>query len=324
MAMILEQFEVRRPAHAILRRAITDQPVTFGRALTNDIVLDDPFVDAHHAMLVVEPDGALVLTDLGSVNRLELLGTGRVDRVALVPGVVVRMGRCSFRVRDSAEEVPEAMPLPGNSALAHSRLEDRRWTIGVLGAVALVSAWSTWNASTTRDGAVETLLMSVVALLLVAGWAGFWALVSRLVTRRPSFLVHATIGGLTWLALLVTGWFRGWADFLWPMVWTMFAWVEVGLMVVVMLFAIVTHLEYASNLPARRRWAGVLWGVVGMTVFGGAIRALQDERFSDVPEYSAEIRLLPARLIPAGTIAEFNRATMAAQKEADAAVSGPE
>lgn len=324
MAMILEQFEARRPEHAILRRAVTDQPVTFGRALTNDVVLDDPFVDAHHAMLVVEPDGALVLTDLGSVNRLELVGTGRVDRVALVPGVIVRIGRCNFRVRDSAEEVPDAMPLPGAAVLAHSRLEDRRWAAGLVAIVALVSGWSTWNASTTRDGAVETLMMAVVALLLVAAWAGFWALIGRLVTRRPSFLVHAAIGSLTWLGLLLGAWLRGWAEFLWPMVWTMFGPVELGFGVVVMLFAIVTHLEYASNLPARRRWSGVLWALVGMTVFGGAVRTLQDDRFSDVPEFSSELRLLPANMIPASTIAEFSRATIAAQKEADAAVSGPE
>lgn len=324
MALILEQFEPRRPEHAILRRVIDQPAITIGRALDNDVVLDDPFVDGHHACLVTEPDGTLVLTDLGSVNLLELIGTGRVTRVALVPGVIVRLGRCNFRVRDSAEEVPDAVPLPGAAVLVHSKLEDRRWSLGIVFAVLIGTAWSTWNSSTTRDGAVDTLMMAMLALIMLSAWAGVWALVGRLITRRPSFPVHVAIGGLTWLGIGAADWLRGWAEFLWPMVWSLFGWLELGLVVIVLIFAIVTHLEYATHLPARRRWSGILWATLATFVLSGAFSALQEDRFSDVPEYSPEIRLLPAPAIPAGTIAEFNRATMAAQKEADRAASAPE
>ena len=324
MALILEQFEPRRPEHAVLRRVIDQPAITIGRALDNDVVLDDPFVDGHHACLVTEPDGTLVLTDLGSVNLLELVGTGRVTRVALVPGVVVRLGRCNFRVRDSSEEVPDAMPLMSAGVLVHSKLEDRRWSLVLVIAVLLSTAWGTWNASTTRDGAAEALLVSLFAVILLSAWAGVWALVGRLITRRPSFAVHVAIGGLAWLGAGMADWLRGWAEFLWPMVWQWFGWVQLGLVAVVLIFAVVTHLEYATHLPARRRWSGVLWATAVVAMLSGAFSALQEDRFSDVPDYSPEIRLLPATRIPAGTIAEFNRATMAAQKEADRAASAPE
>jgi hypothetical protein len=108
------------------------------------------------------------------------------------------------------------------------------------------------------------------------------------------------------------------------MVWSLFGWVELGLVGVVLIFAIVTHLEYATHLPARRRWSGVLWATLATVLVSVAFNGLQDDRFSDVPAYSPEIRLLPAGKIPAGTIAEFNRATMAAQKAADRAASAPE
>jgi hypothetical protein len=324
MALILEQFESRRPEHAIMRRLIDRPAITIGRALDNDVVLDDPFVDGHHACLVTEPDGALVLTDLGSVNLLELVGTGRVTRVALVPGVVVRLGRCSFRVRDSAEDVADAVPLPGAAVLMHSKLEDRRWSLALVLTVLATTAWSTWNASTTRDGAVETLLIALLAIIMLSAWAGIWALVGRLVTRRPAFAIHVAIGGLAWLGIGAADWLRGWAEFLWPTVWSLFGWVELGLVVVVLIFAIVAHLEYATHLPGRRRWSGVMWATLGVFMLSGAFQALQDERFSDVPAYSEEIRLLPARVIPAGTISEFNRATMAAQKAADRAASASE
>lgn len=324
MALILEQFEPRRPERVLLRRAIEEKELTIGRALDNDVVLDDPFVDAHHARVAVEPDGAVVLTDLGSVNRLELVGTGRVTRVALVGGVVVRIGRSNFRVRDSAEEVPEAVPLASVSALAHSKIEDRRYGLGAITAVVIATAWSTWNASTTRDGAVETLLLAVLALILLSTWAGIWALIGRSITQRPAFRVHATIGALAWLGVMAADVLRGWSEFLWPRVWSRFGWMELGLVVVIMVFALVAHLEYATHLPARRRWTGVLWATAVTFVLSGAFSALQDERFSDVPEYSGEIRLMPPGMIPASTIGEFSRATTAAQKEADRAVSAPE
>jgi hypothetical protein len=227
-------------------------------------------------------------------------------------------------VRDSAEEVPDAVPLPGAAVLMHSKLEDRRWSLALVVIVLLSTAWSTWNSSTTRDGAAETLLLAMLAVIALSAWAGIWALVGRLITRRPSFPVHVAIGSLAWLGIGAADWLRGWAEFLWPIVWSLFGWGELVLVSVVLIFAVVTHLEYATHLPARRRWSGVLWATLTTVVLSGAFSALQEERFSDVPEYSPEIRLLPASRIPAGTVAEFNRATMAAQKEADRAASAPE
>src|SRR6185369_14452590 len=94
---------------APVRHRITALPLTVGRALTNDIILDDPYIDAEHARIVLGDDGVLRIDDLGSVNGLRTNGS-KVDRVVTVhAGDEVRIGRTTLRFRDVNELVAPAL-----------------------------------------------------------------------------------------------------------------------------------------------------------------------------------------------------------------------
>ena len=43
-------------------------PLSLGRALDNDVVIDDPFVAAHHAVLDLNEEGELMLSVGESIN----------------------------------------------------------------------------------------------------------------------------------------------------------------------------------------------------------------------------------------------------------------
>jgi pSer/pThr/pTyr-binding forkhead associated (FHA) protein len=69
--------------------------ISIGRALTNDLILDDVRISRLHAR-IDRDDKSLTLTDLGSANGTRVNGTP-IDQVVLVPGDRVEMGDHELR-----------------------------------------------------------------------------------------------------------------------------------------------------------------------------------------------------------------------------------
>lgn len=62
-----------------------------------EIPIDDEKISGHHAQFEVDNKGQFVLNDLESSNGI-LLGNRRVKKISMIPGMVFRLGRTSFRV----------------------------------------------------------------------------------------------------------------------------------------------------------------------------------------------------------------------------------
>jgi pSer/pThr/pTyr-binding forkhead associated (FHA) protein len=102
-------------------------PLTLGRALDNHIVIDDPFVAAHHALMDIASDGSLQLTALDSVNGVQLdtqnsavnhLLSGHT-RALPVSGAVLKLGNTRLRLRLPHEALaPEQLLPPLSSAVS--------------------------------------------------------------------------------------------------------------------------------------------------------------------------------------------------------------
>lgn len=315
--MILERFDPRHPRVALERVAMADAVLTIGRALDNALVLDDPYVDAHHARATIAADGTAALEDLGALNGLELLGTGRVDRVVLAPGMHLRLGRTHLRVRDAAAEVPPALPLAG-AALGAGYWLHRR---GVgLGLAALATAWTAheaWIEKATRDAGTVALTAGVMLLAFLAIWAGCWALTGRFLVRRAAFGAHLAVVGLACIAMLVLGLVHGWVDFLFPARTGLWSSVAGSSYAAIAAATVVLHLGFATTMPARRRWTRVAQSSAGIVVLALAYNALDENAFTDVPTFSSTIRLAPAEMLPATSPDGFVRAAAQARASAD-------
>jgi pSer/pThr/pTyr-binding forkhead associated (FHA) protein len=69
---------------------------TIGRN-RGEIPIDDEKISSEHAQFELDNKGQFVLNDLDSSNGI-LSGNRRVRKIAMMPGVVFRLGRTSFRV----------------------------------------------------------------------------------------------------------------------------------------------------------------------------------------------------------------------------------
>lgn len=96
----------RKGAHIMMTLAsgeqrridLSGQPVTFGRADDNMVILDDDYTSAHHARIVQRERGWAV-EDCGSTNGTWVDRRRITGATLLQPGQRIRVGRTELEVR---------------------------------------------------------------------------------------------------------------------------------------------------------------------------------------------------------------------------------
>jgi hypothetical protein len=292
------------------RVRVTAIPFVIGRALDAALLLDDPHVDARHAQLELDESGALVLTDLGSVNGLYAAAHGRavpgsVARLAVTSGTEVVLGRTRLRFRDEQDPVAAAVPL--RSAIPQGTLRWHERSGARLAIIAAAVTWigvGTWLGSDSRSGATDAVSLALGAFVLGALWAGIWAAVSRVVVHQARFAAHLTITFLAVLAFSAVGVAGTWVQFLYPAAawWEGFAG---ALMLVAFAVLLQAHLAQATAMTARVRWRTALTGSVAVLVIAGVFALAEDDTFTDVPTFSGIIKSAPLSVVPAMPAGEF-------------------
>jgi hypothetical protein len=207
-------------------------PVTIGRALTSDIVLDDPYSAPHHATLG-EHDGGLQLmigdTVNGAWHRKRRVPAG--ERIELAAGEVVQIGGTRLRVRRTADTMaPERPWVPEASGSVRT----------VLVLALLFSLWNgadLWLHDDPGGRMTDYLPVLIGGPVAIAIWAAFWAVGSKLIRHRFDFWSHVRIALLASLAMgfvalalplfaFTSGW--SWPSRIAPLVAGGFAWSAVG------------------------------------------------------------------------------------------------
>jgi hypothetical protein len=189
-----------RDGHARQVVPVWHWPVTIGRAIDCDVVLDDPHVAARHATLA-DGDGTLGLHVGDSINGAQLPNThvAAGQRIDLPSGEVFQLGGTRLRVRRALD------PVAPEKALALEPAGDRR-SLVVL-ALALL-AWTVaeqWLNTDPGGRLTDYLPVLVGSPALLAVWCGLWALGSKLFHHRFEFWPHARIAVTYLLVLAVTG-----------------------------------------------------------------------------------------------------------------------
>lgn len=255
-----------RDGHARWVHPVERWPVRIGRAVDNDLILDDLHVAAHHAELAPGPDGAVLLCALPSLNGVQL-GRRRLaagDRQA--PGSQAwTLGTTRLRLRLAADPVDAERALSSAPAALHTGLY-----------AALLWLWLLARHALELDPGAsfsEWLSPLLSAPAMVAGWCLAWALVSKLFLHRFDFMPHlALVVRLLLLIVLVSS--------LLPLLAasTGWAWLSrIADSVQVVLALVLLTRQTLLVLPAQRRpvviAAGAAW------VFGSAtLLALNQQR----------------------------------------------
>ena len=320
MALIIE---IVHPDGARTRHALNGTALSVGRALGNDVVLDDPYVDASHARLSLDESGALVVEDLGSVNGL-VSAEGRIfGRAVVRPGGVVRVGRTTLRVRDPNESVAPALldrPAEVVAPIATSRAT--RWLtstpamIGIAVLALVAFGLNAWLRSSGRSTSNSVVSSSLGFGALIAVWAGLWSLASRIIVHQFRFLGHlfvacaVALGGLAW------GVADEWLEFFFPDAGFISVLGTVALLALVGVL-VAGHLSLTSMMPRRRQWKVAAIVAASVIAIGILSSLSKDDSFSDVPKYPATLKPIAANLVPTQSIDQFERASKQLKDEVD-------
>lgn len=175
-------------------------PVTVGRAVTCDVVLDDPYVAARHVTVSESEDGLHAIAG-ESINGVwkKARRTAAGERIALAAGDVIQVGGTRLRVRRAGDALPaERRWVPEASGSAR--------TVAVL--TLLFVAWSAAAQWLEADpgGRATAYLPALIGGPIVLGiWAAFWSVGSKLIRHRFDFWSHARIALIATLAMAAAG-----------------------------------------------------------------------------------------------------------------------
>ncbi|HVO87127.1 MAG TPA: FHA domain-containing protein [Casimicrobiaceae bacterium] len=190
--------EVLSRYHDVIARHRCDgDAVTLGRAYDNDVVLDDPFVAAHHVRIGRDEDGRIVAEDLGTTNGLHTdEGDQRQDVIVLDGDRIVRVGKTLLRVR-----TPDYAVAAERRAVAATRIGPLVLALAVV--VIGVAVLSLWLSETEQPELSHYLLPVMGMVLIVLIWTTGWAVMSRIFAGHLHFQRHLLIALSGLLALFV-------------------------------------------------------------------------------------------------------------------------
>jgi hypothetical protein len=273
-----------RHRDVVSRVRIAGEEATIGRGYDNDVIIDDPFVAAHHLRVSCNEAGELVAEDLGSANGTFLDGSkDRITRLATDGARPLRIGQTLLRVRTSDYAVePERMVLGERGALPTAMVA--ALTVIVLGFVVL----RVWLAQTgePRLSNYMTPLLTLAGVVLV--WVGIWALISRLLAGRARFSHNLVIALVGFLATLIYNEFAKYASF--GLTWPEPIDYEYAATWSILAGACFTHLR---GISTRGTWLkGTI--VAALMVLAIGVQTLQrSEAFSDLGRQTSTRLLLP-------------------------------
>lgn len=262
-------------------------PLTLGRALDNDVVVDDPHVAPRHLRLDAAPGGGVQLTVLDSDNGV-LLGRRRLARGAgeALPagGAELQIGSTRLRLRLPGEALAPELPMPKRPALPLV-------SAALLALLLLAAHWLSLD-----PGADTTAWLPVVAGMpvAVAGWCATWALLSKLFQHRFDFVGHLRIA-LPWLlAIELAGALLplAGATLAAPWLWNLSAPLQM------LLLALMVRQHLAKVLPSYPRTVTAV--VAAATVAGGAVALALTHRATDSFARAPYMSTLPLPMLRLG------------------------
>ena len=281
--------------------------IRIGRALDNDLVLDDPHCAAHHARLEIGVDGNARLVDLGTSNGIVNGRNKRVAAVDINTDEPYRLGQTLVRVRSST------WPSAPERSLSRRAV----WPLALLGLALVLShgAWEFWLKDVQEKSPPYLYGLSSLAAALCL-WSAIYALFGRLITGAERFFSHLVIastgylGGTIILNLLETLAFS--SSWLWPMRITQ------PVVVIVAALTVRTHLRLADP----RHWHTLRVGLVIVAALAIVIPIAQQwvshKRLTDVQTlHSIEYPAL--RLVQPVLLQQFSESTTSLKERVDKA-----
>ena len=283
-------FEIMsRATRTLERRQLESEGLRIGRAFDNDLILTDPSVSPYHALIRRDPDGALILVDLDSLNGTWGPGHARLRGASrLRSGAEYRFGRARARFYRADHPVADTIPAGGTDRLI-SRLGRPGVALILATFVAIFAAVERWNTAATDIPWYEyfTAMMAVLAACMIV--ASCWAIVGRVVKHEGHFSLQFIL--IMIYLVLQTGVIFGAEVLLFNTLNFGFsAFVSVVLSVVLLAGLFWFNLYLATHLSPRHRGLFACTAAVVLVATAIYPAAVERHGFSKSPYYVSEIK----------------------------------
>lgn len=243
-----------RDGHVRQTVPVTSWPVTIGRAIDCDVVLDDAHAAARHAVINEDAGKALTLSAGDTINGVQI-GKRRIaaqQSATLASGDVLHIGNSRLRVRLASDALAAERPL---------QPEPRSHVLPVIAMLAVLLVWhvaSQWLTSDPGGRIIDYVPLLAGIPIVIVMWAGFWSVGSKLVRQRFDFWRHVRVLLGYWLALVVIDLILPLAAFISG--WTFFGRIEMLTAIALICAMIVAHLVLI--LPSYRRGLALTIGAL--------------------------------------------------------------
>lgn len=266
-----------RDGHARQRHEVKQWPVSIGRSLDNDIVLDDPHVAGRHIRLS-DDSGQVRFTVDDTRNGIRIDGR---DYAAGDSGLwsgrhELHLGRSVLRLRTASDPLPEEVPFLSSKV-----------SLGFTGTLLLgliyyfMLGFDQWLDSSGETALWRGLApLFIVFTFLLAFWVGGWSLISKLFNKQLQAGYHLRV-------------------------------VLAGLVLVTLAGEIVKLLAFAFNWPWLDTHASLVFFIgVGLLVLAH-LRIIASQR---MPQMAAVVSVLTLAGVSAYLLAQYGRTGHASDK----------
>jgi len=271
-----------RHGDVLARHRFAGPEVRIGRGYGNDVLIDDPYVAAEHLRVFREPEGKLVVQDLGSVNGTFVdRDKHRTDRIVLQGDHRIRIGHSYLRIRDARQPVAEA-----RVALPQRQLLPVAAGVGLL--IIGIEVLTVWLNETGEPKLSRYLLTPLAVALVLLVWTAIWSVLARI------FAGHANLERNLLIALCGALAYSLWNELVWlySYAFSSRALVAHGGIVLWLILGTICFLHLREISPTRSwpKAAGVL--LLALAGFGTQLLTAS-EAPSGSPYQGSPRRLLP-------------------------------
>lgn len=290
-------------------------PVKIGRAYSNQVILNDPYVCPVHVEIELDGQGRLIVRDLNSVNGLRAdRGDERVASLELHSGTQFRIGHS--RLRYCSVDHPLAPTVRDGAS------ESSFWSAAMLASLAgavifLLLCLDSYLGIVEHATMAKVVSEPLATFSMLLVWSGLWSLAGRVVINHFYFPRHVTVacGAIAGFYLLT--FVSEWLEFFFPIIPAL--WIAnllgTGLILAALVYG---HLAYASSLRRYSR----LWAALAVSTAVLSVSAVSDfasrSKFSNVMEFSGVLKPIDAELLPTVSVDQFIDDTQKLKRELDA------
>ena len=180
---------------------IDAESVSIGRGYQNDVVINDPYISISHLRLE-KRDGGWRLTDLDSLNGVEVIKRIGTDQSILQSGSEIKLGRTKLRIVSDQSSMEEAKLL---HRLERDTSRLNQWSIFLPLFIALmaIGVYSSYINSFVPWEWKNILSLLLTLQLGTLVLAGFWALLGRFARHEAFFLGQYSLILIASLTILI-------------------------------------------------------------------------------------------------------------------------